>query len=1228
MKAAASQTAARSRTFLVRCFCHPVESVGAVIEELDYRRQTLAHLVRRYAPDHQVIVTLDGRPIEPDRWKRTRVRIGCRVDIVPAVGFFEGIWAVASWVWGTGVIQNLALAFAFSYLGGMIFGSDVQEAEAASNTRQSHSWDPQTTHQEGIPVPKGYGRNRHSGNIVAQWTDVNEDGDEVLYVIVCLGEGPTAGIVAGQVTIDDQPIGNFPGVEVQERRGTMDQTVMTGFEKHKLEYRPGTDIVHSNEPVTFTTPNDFLDDLEYTLEAPRGAYYYSKTGTRYSTPINVKVEISERGLDSWTTLATHDIGGESTAPIYKAFRVSDFGFTCQRGKRYDLRYTKITEDSDDGRRVNAARLRAVREVVDVAFRRPGKVLLGISALATSQLSGDLNNIKCLHDDCIVPVYDGTNWSYRFTRNRAWATLAAATQPVLTGNGDTVPYAVTRYEGTNPANVDLAFFYEWAQWCDDEVPDGKGGVEARMPCDEIVDAETDVWSLAHDLSETGRAHLYWAGNVLTGWLDRAVDTPVDLVTCDNIMAGSWKNAWTGSADMAGSVEVYYRDAAAGYERKPRKLSNELAGRYTRVVSVEGVGVTSYALATRVGNHLLQRNALIRNVNAFKMHKDAVRYSLGEVIRLQHRVPKWGSAYRVVRRYAVNAVTFDHPVSASAGDLLYLRTYDSSTEQVRTDPYTIASISGSTVVLETNLLVPPQPGDIAAVGSVQLRRIIKMVQTPDHYYEITVETYDPRLFESDDLDPELISANYVWPSTPASLDRPVTRQDVLDLVRSIATPQPDIEIPWMANLDWTGDGDDTVSWSARDSAAPIEFRYRGVTYAIAPGSTTDMFIYWDPDYTTVFRTTNLSSVALASGHWLMCVNKAGVAYPANAVQLLHAGVLMAGTIRAEQYAELRQTMAWSGEDSCDASHPYTFDFKLPTELTAVVSVKLSFRIRPFRSYSTGAASGGGQTSGLGGTGLYTTSGPANYPSTAETGGMSSAKNTGGTALNTDYTDLGSHSHTLPTHGHTLTPPSQTGSEDLGSHSHSGGSHTHGFSASTYTEYADGSGGSHHHSLSSATSQSSSANTGSTDLGDHAHALPSSSYWSINSVNAGPTNSTDLDEHRHSIASHVHSITDHTHTYLFGGGEHTHAIQIPNHTHTIDNHVHDLVFGIYEENNTVAVHFHVDNGAGFGVPSSSYSGDQTDIDITSLISAAGWKAVRFDVTARCRIVAVVEVKVDITA
>jgi len=71
--------------------------------------------------------------------------------------------------------------------------------------------------------------------------------------------------------------------------------------------------------------------------------------------------------------------------------------------------------------------------------------------------------------------------------------------------------------------------------------------------------------------------------------------------------------------------------------------------------------------------------------------------------------------------------------------------------------------------------------------------------------------------------------------------------------------------------------------------------------------------------------------------------------------------------------------------------------------------------------------------------------------------------------------------------------------------------------------------------------------------------------------------------------------------------------------------LSFQIYEEDNSpVTVHYHIDNGSGFGGASGNYTSDQTDLDITASVTTSGWKAVRFDVDKRCRVAAIIECKI----
>ena len=74
------------------------------------------------------------------------------------------------------------------------------------------------------------------------------------------------------------------------------------------------------------------------------------------------------------------------------------------------------------------------------------------------------------------------------------------------------------------------------------------------------------------------------------------------------------------------------------------------------------------------------------------------------------------------------------------------------------------------------------------------------------------------------------------------------------------------------------------------------YKGTAYEIAAGGTDKKYIYWDPNYTTLFRTTdNLQDVFDCDG-WLMCINDEGTPKKLMGIPGLHAGIIQAGTITA--------------------------------------------------------------------------------------------------------------------------------------------------------------------------------------------------------------------------------------------------------------------------------------------------------------------------------------------
>jgi len=802
----------------------------------------------------------------------------------------------------------IVLIVTASMVGAKLLAPDVPEDDSTSAEGiQSRIWRDQTTQLEGLPRARNYGQTMHHGNILCKWTDI-VDHRELLYLMIDHGDGPVGGIGENEPYFNDQPASNFEGVTVEERTGTMDQTVMEGFEVPKLEYVVKHPLVY-NVPWVFTTPNDFFDDIEVTMVLPNGVSHTAKSGGRGALSVPYKIRTREHsGPGEWEEVFDGDVNVYSAAPYFIKFVFSDY-VTITNGLQQDNEFTLLQDSAD--RLVNDLQVRSIREVVDIPFEKQGKALIGITALATAKLSGDLD-IKIVSKGRIIAVYDDEGaLSLEYSANRAWVAYDLLTQPVIVGNGDGIPYAIARYEGLNPEYIDLDFFYEWSVFAAGLIDDGYGGTEPRSECHLQVKEFTPVFDLVNDIANSGRAHIYWKGDKLSGWLDAIVDDVTDLVTMDTIMSKSWKNAWTIKEEMAGIVEIVFDDSRQGYESVPASYSNSDAGGYTNSVSLEGLGITTRGAAIHLAAYHLERINLITNVNQFRIAKSGFRYELGNVIRLQCRMANWGKGFRVVNSPAYNSITVDRDAEdeVNVGDAIHIRSYGATPEQVVIDTYEVATVSGRviTCVFSGGWDVEPKKGNLVAIGpaaDIKLRRITKIDPTEDNYFNVTVETYNPDLFDTDLIDPSNPNANFIWPGPRSKLTPPITRGEVEDIAIShIGALVPNFNKLELSNVTW-GDNDPSggfISWSETDAEDDIILQYKGVMYLISENSTSAEFIYWDISDPTVFNATNTFADSIGTGKFFLCHNNAGVAVPTEIFSSIYGALIQAGTITAE-YAQI--------------------------------------------------------------------------------------------------------------------------------------------------------------------------------------------------------------------------------------------------------------------------------------------------------------------------------------
>jgi len=306
---------------------------------------------------------------------------------------------------------------------------DVPKPPAVEHpvSAESRSFEAETSQMEGLAKPRFYGECQRHGNIIAQWTDIAGSGRERLYTILDLGEGPIEEI--GNVYINDQLSSKYPGVSVVKRLGTMSQTVMSGFEKTKLEYTQNTEL-KEDIPIYFLTPNSFFDDIEFTLSLPDGLWGQYDDGSLFKNWITFEVKIREYPDGEWVTLLDTYYEECTYKPHFYLYKASELGFEIERGKQYQLKFTKTeTLSHAGGDRLD---LRSIREVVDTSFVRSGKTLVGVRIKATDRLHGKMDfkvNVK----GRIINTYNGEVWTLQYSNNRAWVVWDILTQPIIEGD---------------------------------------------------------------------------------------------------------------------------------------------------------------------------------------------------------------------------------------------------------------------------------------------------------------------------------------------------------------------------------------------------------------------------------------------------------------------------------------------------------------------------------------------------------------------------------------------------------------------------------------------------------------------------------------------------------------------------------------------------------------------------------------------------------------------------
>jgi len=606
------------------------------------------------------IISINGNVVEDV--KAQLVNNGDWLAICPVVGksgrsWFRTIFSIAltSWIGSTSVFSKAfdaakfwgsMAAGAITAVGGTLINHWFPAAKADQvQTQSSYNWsNAQSQTGQGNALAVTYGTMRTAGQVLAQHISSNDE-DQYLNILLCGGEGPIDSI--SDIRINDNPISYYKDVIVETRLGVNDQKAITNFndtyDDQSLAYELNTD----NTWATQQTEGNAVEGLEITLQFPYGLYYAKDNGSLGNASVTVKVQYRKVGDTSWIDFSTATITAAKNTAFFRTYRLDHL-----TPAQYEVRAQCTAKSGTSTRYSTHVYWTQLSSIMYDDFARPGKVLIGIKALATSQLSGSTPIITWLQTREKVWVWNAETSKYeqKPAANPAWAAYDMIHRCRQIKNIHTGSYQFV-VQGAPAARAVYQDFVRWAAFCDDY----------SLTFNYIFDTANDLWTLLQKPEGVGRGKVIMRGTKFGSVCDAPGD-PVQLFTVGNIITDKFKETFVSLKDRANAIEVSFPNKDKAYEKEVITVYADDYDESTEpnITQITLDGVTTVKQAYREAKYRLRLNQYMVRTVEHSADIDAIACQINDVVLLAHDVPQWGLSGRLLTATATT-VQLDREVT---------------------------------------------------------------------------------------------------------------------------------------------------------------------------------------------------------------------------------------------------------------------------------------------------------------------------------------------------------------------------------------------------------------------------------------------------------------------------------------------------------------------------------------------------------------------------------------
>ncbi|WMA72787.1 host specificity protein J [Enterobacter hormaechei] len=571
-------------------------------------------------------------------------------------------------------------------------------------------------------------------------------------VLIALGEGEFAGGLDGKnIFLGDSssytPLQNadgsynFNNVKYEFRSGTQDQDYIQGFPGIENELQVSYELKQA-VPYVRAVSNTQLSALRIRLGWPT-LLLQKNNGDKVGTRVEYAIDLSADG-GPYETVVNGAVDDKTTSLYERSHRVN----LPKASTGWRLRVRRITPDSTSVNIVDTMRVVAVTEIIDAKLRYVNTALLYVEFDA-KQFPNGIPQVVCNPKGRIIRVpdtydpetrtYSGT-WEgvfkWAWTDNPAWIYYDIILNERF-GLGQRI----------DATQIDKWELYRIAQYCDQQVPDGKGGsgTEPRFRCNVYIQDRNDAWTVLRDLAGIFRGMTYWGDNKMYVLADMPRDV-WHIYNHASVVEGKFTFADPSETTRNTAALVNWSDPANHYKDTPEPVyDNDLAMRFDyRQLEMTAIGCTRQSEANRRGRWALLTNG-IGEVVTFSTGMDVP--PVGEVIGVAANE----LAGRTIggRVSAVNGrnITLDRAADVKAGNRLFLN-LPSGTAQART----VQAVNGNTVTVTTPYSETPEAECNWGVDSddlfIALFRVTGTRDNNDGTFEVTGTTYNPDIYSAVD------------------------------------------------------------------------------------------------------------------------------------------------------------------------------------------------------------------------------------------------------------------------------------------------------------------------------------------------------------------------------------------------------------------------------------------------------------------------------------------------